>query len=108
VAELDRIAQTVDFNGTKLLDGTFTSKELQVGAYASTSQKISVDVLSTRATAIGSPFEITGTEAATGGFTQGQATITVNNRNFFAATPTQPDRPSPTPRRSTRPPARPA
>ncbi len=32
--ELQRIATTVDFNGTNLLDGTFTQKQLQVGAQA--------------------------------------------------------------------------
>ncbi|MFN4351572.1 MAG: flagellin [Hylemonella sp.] len=34
VAELDRIAQTTEFNGQKLLDGTFGSARFQVGANA--------------------------------------------------------------------------
>ncbi len=33
-AELDRIAQTTQFNGRNLLDGTFTSAQFQVGANA--------------------------------------------------------------------------
>ncbi|POR08134.1 flagellin [Diaphorobacter sp. LR2014-1] len=33
-AELDRIAKTTDFNGRKLLDGSFTSAAFQVGANA--------------------------------------------------------------------------
>ena len=33
-AELDRIAQTTEFNGRKLLDGSFTSAAFQVGANA--------------------------------------------------------------------------
>jgi len=33
-AELDRIAQTTEFNGRKLLDGSFTSAQFQVGANA--------------------------------------------------------------------------
>ena len=33
-AELDRIAKTTDFNGRKLLDGSFTSAQFQVGANA--------------------------------------------------------------------------
>ena len=34
VAELDRIAQTTEFNGQKLLDGTFGTSQFQVGANA--------------------------------------------------------------------------
>ncbi|MBK9238273.1 MAG: hypothetical protein IPO19_20760 [Rhodoferax sp.] len=34
VAELDRIAQTSEFNGQKLLDGTFGTQQFQVGANA--------------------------------------------------------------------------
>ena len=32
VGELDRIAQTTEFNGTRLLDGTFGTQQFQVGA----------------------------------------------------------------------------
>lgn len=35
--EIDRVAQTTAFNGTKLLDGSFTSAKFQVGADASES-----------------------------------------------------------------------
>jgi len=34
VSELDRIAQTTEFNGSKLLDGTFGTQQFQVGANA--------------------------------------------------------------------------
>jgi flagellin len=34
VAELDRISQTTEFNGAKLLDGTFGTQQFQVGANA--------------------------------------------------------------------------
>ena len=34
VAELDRISQTTEFNGSKLLDGTFGTAQFQVGANA--------------------------------------------------------------------------
>ena len=34
VSELDRISQTTEFNGSKLLDGSFTSQLFQVGANA--------------------------------------------------------------------------
>ncbi|GIX22684.1 MAG: flagellin [Gammaproteobacteria bacterium] len=41
-AEVDRIANTTEFNGLKLLDGTFTSQSFQVGA--NENQTISVSV----------------------------------------------------------------
>ena len=34
VSELDRISQTSEFNGQKLLDGTFGTQQFQVGANA--------------------------------------------------------------------------
>ncbi|RMD79457.1 MAG: flagellin [Gammaproteobacteria bacterium] len=52
ISELDRIATTTEFNGLKLLDGTFTTQKFQVGANAS--QTISVDVDGIRTNAIGS------------------------------------------------------
>ncbi len=41
VSEIDRVAKQSDFNGTKLLDGTFTSQLFQVGANAG--QAIAID-----------------------------------------------------------------
>lgn len=40
--ELDIIATTTAFNGQKLLSGTYTNKEFQVGAYANESVKASI------------------------------------------------------------------
>jgi len=40
--EIDRVASTTEFNGLKLLDGTFTSQSFQVGANAN--QTISVSI----------------------------------------------------------------
>src|SRR6218665_3077243 len=34
VSELDRIAQTTEFNGAKLIDGSFGTQQFQVGANA--------------------------------------------------------------------------
>ncbi len=42
VQEMDRIASTTTFNGLKLLDGTFTSQQFQVGADANQSIGVSV------------------------------------------------------------------
>ncbi|MFT5664128.1 MAG: flagellin [Gammaproteobacteria bacterium] len=51
-SELDRIASTTQFNGTKLLDGSFTDQQFQVGANAG--ETISVaSIVSSRASDIG-------------------------------------------------------
>ena len=42
-SEIDRVASTTSFNGTKLLDGSFTSKAFQVGANAG--ETIGVDAI---------------------------------------------------------------
>ena len=49
-AELDRIAGTTNFNGVKLLDGTFTAKTFQVGATVAAAEQISVSVSGVSAT----------------------------------------------------------
>jgi flagellin len=49
--ELDRVANTTQFNGQNVLDGSLTSAQFQVGANAG--QTINVGVLSARATDIG-------------------------------------------------------
>ena len=54
VAEIDRIAQTSSFNGTKLLDGLFTGKVFQVGAGNVAAQdQINVSISSSRTSALG-------------------------------------------------------
>jgi flagellin len=49
--EMQRIATTVEFNGTKLLDGSFVAKQLQVGAQAG--QTITVNTGSLQTSVIG-------------------------------------------------------
>ncbi len=51
VAELDRISQTTEFNGKKLLDGTFGTAQFQVGANAN--QTIIANTANMRATTYG-------------------------------------------------------
>ena len=51
VSELDRISQTTEFNGTKLLDGTFGTQKFQVGANAN--QTITATTGNLRTTAYG-------------------------------------------------------
>ncbi len=51
-SEIDRVAKQADFNGTKLLDGTFSSQLFQVGANAG--QAIAIDkVVDARAQTLG-------------------------------------------------------
>lgn len=58
VQEMTRIASTVEFNGTKLLDGTFTSKQLQVGANVNETMTINTGDL--RTSIIGAVAQATG------------------------------------------------
>lgn len=61
--EIDRVAQSSSFNGTKLLDGTFSSKSFQVGANNSATDSIAITGIgSARTSALGG---VTGTTSAT-------------------------------------------
>lgn len=62
-SELDRIATTTEFNGTKLLDGSFSAQQFQVGANAN--QTIGVTVDGARATQLGSVVNTAGTRSVT-------------------------------------------
>ncbi len=62
-SELDRIATTSEFNGLKLLDGTFTSQQFQVGANAN--QTITASVSSGRARDIGAFVNASSTQSQT-------------------------------------------
>jgi flagellin len=53
-AEIDRVAQNSSFNGTKLLDGSFTAKNFQVGANNQASDSIAITgIASARTSALG-------------------------------------------------------
>lgn len=61
--ELNRIANETEFNGKKLLDGSFTAMQFQVGANAH--QTIGVTVGSAKATDIGNQATVTNAAAMT-------------------------------------------
>ncbi|MNK52177.1 A-type flagellin [compost metagenome] len=64
VSEIDRVAKQSDFNGTKLLDGSFSSQLFQVGANAG--QAIAIDkVVDAKANALGGAQFATGAVAIT-------------------------------------------
>ena len=57
-SEVDRVASTTSFNGTKLLDGSFTSKAFQVGANAG--ETINVDaIVDANIDKLGSSYQVT-------------------------------------------------
>ncbi len=49
--ELTRLANTVEFNGTTLLDGSFSGKKFQIGSNAN--QTLTFEIADARATALG-------------------------------------------------------
>jgi len=51
--EIDRIATSTEYAGTKLLDGSFTTQEFQVGVEAAADNRISVDLGDAQTTALG-------------------------------------------------------
>lgn len=51
IEELDLIATTTSYNGQNLLDGSFTNKHIQVGAYAN--ETASIDIASAKSTQTG-------------------------------------------------------
>jgi flagellin len=70
--EMTRIAETTEFNGKKLLDGTMTSAQFQVGANAS--QTISFGISSAKAVNLGNNSKTSNN--ATGDFSIERATST--------------------------------
>ena len=68
VAEVNRIASATSFAGQNLLDGSFVTKNIQVGAYAN--EVIPITVSSTAGDTLG----IKGSELTFAGFTLGQPT----------------------------------
>ncbi|HHA2860935.1 flagellin [Stenotrophomonas maltophilia] len=70
VSEIDRVAKQSDFNGTKLLDGTFSSQLFQVGANAG--QAIAIDkTIDAKAGSLGTSTFATGATAALTASTDG-------------------------------------
>ncbi|KAB7627188.1 flagellin [Alkalilimnicola sp. S0819] len=91
VSELDRIANTTNFNGLKLLDGSFTAQSFQVGADAN--QTISVNVNSATTDTLGvnksttnnAEFGITAASSSTGAIAASQTRTATQGANLAAA-----------------------
>jgi len=86
VAELDRISQTTEFNGQKLLDGTFGTQQFQVGANANqtivaatanlrTSVYGNNQNVASNGSGIGAQAAVSGTTPVSNGVTSGAVSI---------------------------------
>jgi len=76
IEELDRIADTTQFNGKNLLDGTMTDATFQVGANAGVSQTISFSIDSaetSKLSAVGTVIEAPNGDAVSGSDVNGTA-----------------------------------
>jgi flagellin len=66
VTEIDRVKQSTTFNEQNLLNGTFTGKNLQVGAENSSSQLIGINISNMDSSHIGiNALKVTGTDGVT-------------------------------------------
>jgi flagellin len=86
-SEIDRVASQTEFNGRKLLDGSFTAQAFQVGANAGQTISVAVDNSSTAANNGGNWFGGTGTftNLAVGVATFAGATTTSNAQALIAS-----------------------
>jgi len=53
ISEIDRVATNSSFNGSKLLDGTFSTQDFQVGAGSDASDRITISIGSAKAGSLG-------------------------------------------------------
>ena len=88
-SELDRIAQTTQFNGTNLLDGSTASTTLQIGANASESLTFSITPVTTAALGLDGGInkgDLNGGRIAPGGVAKD--TVAINGVDIGAITAT--------------------
>ena len=74
--EADNIAKTTSFNGLNLLDGSYTDKKFQIGAYAN--ETVSISIANTRTTAVGQFAYDTGTTVDSSSAWSGTDYVTIN------------------------------
>jgi flagellin len=66
-AELDRIAETTEFNGTNVIDGSMSNAVFQVGANSGANQTISFGITSAKAADLGQADVVAVEDTAAGG-----------------------------------------
>jgi flagellin len=65
ISEIDRVATNTTFNGSKLLDGSFSTQDFQVGAGSDVSDRITISISSAKAGALGTVGGTTTTRSTT-------------------------------------------
>jgi flagellin len=81
-AELDRVANTTQFNGQNVLDGSLTSSQFQVGANAN--QTINVGIQSAKASDLGNNTLSSGASSSISQAAVGASTTDANGNTFNA------------------------
>jgi len=84
VQEIDRVGAATDFNGVKLLDGTFAAQNFQIGANASQTIGIA-NIASARTTSLGASAAATITGSALNGTAFSNTALTINGTAIQAA-----------------------
>ena len=82
IAEIDRIADQTTWNGTNILDGTFSSKQFQLGA--NQNEKVTYSIDSAKSAAIGN-YKVTGTAADEQAATSGIETDTLTVSGYIGS-----------------------
>lgn len=83
ISELTRLGNTTEFNGHTLLNGTFQSQQIQVGAYAS--QTITVSLSDFRAAGMGDIAETTSTQDVDDTVLTGGTELQINSVDVAAS-----------------------
>lgn len=90
IAEIDRVASASSFNGTKLLDGSFTAQSFQIGANNTANDRITVaSIASAKSSALGvgsgSSYSTTAAGAAVGATALTANSLSINGHLVGAA-----------------------
>lgn len=90
VAEIDRVANNTAFNGIKLLDGSYQSQSLQVGAGNEQNDRITISIGSAKSAALGAGSGSSSSSIVGSALTSGTALtaggLTINGVNVGAST----------------------
>ena len=86
VAEIDRVANNTTFNGIKLIDGSYKSQSLQVGAGNDDNDRINISIGSAKSAALGVNSPSIAGVAITSGTALTVGGLTVNGVNIGAST----------------------
>jgi flagellin len=84
--EIDRVASSASFNGVKLLDGSFSAQQFQVGANATANDRITVSsIASARTSALGASYAATVTSSAVNSTATDGSNVAINGISIIAS-----------------------